>query len=81
MNLVNRRKEFFRVPIEKIVDLVTRHHGEIQFTQAAEASDYRKTLAIRAEREAMVAGKEVQAAVKRVDELRARFDVLKKATA
>jgi DNA repair exonuclease SbcCD ATPase subunit len=82
VNLVNRRKEFFRVPIEKVVDLVTTHHGQIEFTQAAEASDYRKTLAIRAEREAMIAGKEMQAsAVKRVDELRARFDVLKKATA
>jgi hypothetical protein len=82
VNLVNRRKEFFRVPIEKVVDLVTKHHGRIEFTQLAEASEYRKTLAIRAEREAMVAGRAVHAvAVKKVDELRARFEDFKKATA
>jgi hypothetical protein len=82
VNLVNHRKEFFRVPIEKVVDLVATHHGQISFTQAAEASEFRKTLAIRAEREAMVSGKETQkSAAKRVDELRGRFELLRKATA
>lgn len=81
VNLVNRRKEFFRVPIEKIVDLVTLHHGKFDFTLTGEAMEFRKTLAIRAEREAMVAGRDAhKAAVIKVDEMQARLAALQKAT-
>ena len=48
INLVNERKEFFGVSIQDIARAVTRCHGEIQITLAAEARDYRKTLAMRA---------------------------------
>lgn len=80
VNLVNRRKEFFRVPIEKIVDLVSAHHGHFEFTLSGEAVEYRKTLAIRAEREAMVAGRDAhKAAVLKVDEMQARLAALRNA--
>jgi Domain of unknown function (DUF4041)/Meiotically up-regulated gene 113 len=82
INLVNHRKEYFRVPLEKIVDLVAQHHGAIQITKAADAAEFRKSLSIRAEREAMVAGKALHAsAVTRADEVRARYEELRKATA
>ncbi|MCA1567271.1 MAG: DUF4041 domain-containing protein [Acidobacteria bacterium] len=46
VNRVNERKEFFRVTIEEIAEAVHNNHGEIEFTLAAEAADYRKTLAL-----------------------------------
>ena len=46
INRVNERKEFFRVTIEEIAEAVRQHHGEIEFTLAAEAVEYRKTLAM-----------------------------------
>jgi Meiotically up-regulated gene 113 len=46
VNRVNERKEFFNVTIEEIAEVVRQHHGEIAITLAAEAADYRKTLAI-----------------------------------
>lgn len=46
VNRVNERKEFFRVTIEEIADIVRQHHGEIAITMAAEARDYRQTLAM-----------------------------------
>jgi hypothetical protein len=77
-----QRKEYFRVPLEKIIDLVTQHHSKFDFHQTADAGDFRKTLAIRAEREAMIFGKAAHAsALSRVDEVKARFEQLKKATA
>jgi hypothetical protein len=45
VNRVNERKEFFRVEIEQIATEVRKHRAEITFTMAAEAEDYRKTLA------------------------------------
>jgi hypothetical protein len=45
VNRVNERKEFFRVSIEEIADAVRKNHGDIQVTLAAEAVEYRKTLA------------------------------------
>jgi hypothetical protein len=82
VNLVNRRKEYFRVPLEKIIDLVTLHHGPIQLTRVSDSVEYHKSLAIRAEREAMVAGKLAHAsAVSRADQVKARYEELKKATA
>lgn len=46
VNRVNERKEFFRVTIEEIAKVVRQHHGEIEITLAAEAAEYRKTLAV-----------------------------------
>ena len=48
INLVNERKEFFGVSIHDIAQAVRTSHGEIQVTLAAEARDYRKTVALRA---------------------------------
>jgi hypothetical protein len=45
-NRVNERKEFFNVTIEEIVEVVRQHHSEVEITLAAEAADYRKTLAM-----------------------------------
>jgi hypothetical protein len=46
VNQVNFRKEFFRVSIEEIADIVRQHHGEIEIIKDAEAVEYRKTLAL-----------------------------------
>jgi hypothetical protein len=46
VNRVNMRKEFFQVNIEEIAEAVRKHHGEIEFTQIAEAIEYRKTVAM-----------------------------------
>jgi hypothetical protein len=45
LNRVNERKEFFHVSIDDIARVVAEHHGTIEFTLAAEAEEYRKTLA------------------------------------
>ncbi|HXA17191.1 MAG TPA: DUF4041 domain-containing protein [Thermoanaerobaculia bacterium] len=48
LNLVNKRKEFFRVSIEEL-DSVAREKGlKIYFTRLAEAREYRETLTMRA---------------------------------
>ena len=41
LNRVNARKEFFRVSLGEIQQFVHRHHGQIDFTLAAEAHDFR----------------------------------------
>lgn len=46
VNLINERKEFFRATIEEIAKAVRENHGEIEITMAAEAVEYRKTLAM-----------------------------------
>ena len=46
VNLVNKRKEFFTVSLPDI-EQVAQDHGSVQFTLAAEAEEYRKTLALR----------------------------------
>jgi hypothetical protein len=51
VNLVNERKEFFQAPIDEIASAVRQHHGDIEVTLLAEAQEYRKTVALRAERE------------------------------
>ena len=43
---MNARKEFFRAAIDEIVEAVRDNHGEIEITRAAEAKDYRQTLAL-----------------------------------
>ena len=49
VNRVNERKEFFRVSIDDITIAVQEHHGQIEVTRAADAEEYRKTIAILAE--------------------------------
>jgi hypothetical protein len=46
VNLVNKRKEFFRVSLDEIEAVIKPKHGEVQFTKLAEAEDYNKTLAV-----------------------------------
>jgi predicted nuclease with TOPRIM domain len=46
INLVNPRKEFFRVTLDEIASIVRENHGEVEFTLKAEAAEYRQTKAI-----------------------------------
>ncbi|GAA4379640.1 hypothetical protein GCM10023186_17240 [Hymenobacter koreensis] len=46
VNQVNYKKEFFRVSLPEIAEAVQVHHAVIEFTLAAEAAEYRKTLAV-----------------------------------
>ncbi|MFL6244398.1 MAG: DUF4041 domain-containing protein [Thermoanaerobaculia bacterium] len=47
VNRVNAKKEFFKVTIDDIVATVRQHHAaDVTITLAAEASEYRKTVAI-----------------------------------
>lgn len=50
INLVNERKEFFAVEIDEVVRVVRENHGDVLITKAAEAEEYRKTVALLAER-------------------------------
>lgn len=45
LNRVNFRKEFFRVSLTEIATAVNEFHGAIEFTELADAEDYRKSLA------------------------------------
>ncbi len=47
LNLMNSRKEFFNVELAEIESIVVSNHGEIEFTQLAEAREYRETEALR----------------------------------
>ena len=44
LNLVNKRKEFFRVSIEELETLAKEKELKIYFTRLAEAREYRETL-------------------------------------
>ena len=46
INKVNNRKEFFRIPLEKIRAFAAEQGLETTFTMAAEAREYRETLAL-----------------------------------
>ncbi|WP_233190475.1 MULTISPECIES: DUF4041 domain-containing protein [unclassified Sporosarcina] len=48
LNLINERKEFFKVSLEEIQDVVERNHDKtIEFKTTALAEDYRQTIAHR----------------------------------
>jgi hypothetical protein len=47
LNTVNLRKEFFGVTLAEIEEAVHRHHGTIEFTKIAEASEWRASVATR----------------------------------
>jgi len=49
VNLVNFRREFFRVTLDEIREAVKKHFGEVTFVRVPEAEEYRKTRAIREE--------------------------------
>lgn len=45
MNKINPRKEFFKVPLSKIMDIVKNNYNStVEFTMIAEAKQYRETL-------------------------------------
>ncbi len=46
VNRVNLRKEFFRVELDTIIDLIKQHHGEIEYIADPEALQYRETLSM-----------------------------------
>jgi hypothetical protein len=46
VNKVNFRKEFFRVDLDSIRQIVEANHGIVEFQAAPEASEYRQTLEI-----------------------------------
>jgi len=46
VNKVNRRKEFFNISLREVADAVTRLRGQIEFTQLAEAEEFRRTQGI-----------------------------------
>lgn len=47
VNLVNERKEFFHVTLDEVARAVTELHGEVELTLAAEAAEYRQSVALR----------------------------------
>lgn len=52
INKVNNRKEFFRTDIQKIIDVVKDHHGEVEYIVNPAALQYYKTLEVEAVPEA-----------------------------
>jgi hypothetical protein len=52
VNLVNERKEFFKIDLEELTLIVRRLHGEIEFVRIPEAKEYRQTAAQRQAQEA-----------------------------
>jgi hypothetical protein len=46
LNRVNLRKEFFRVGLDQIRNVVERHHGNVEYVADAEALEYRESSAM-----------------------------------
>jgi len=46
VNLVNTRKEYFRVDAHELESVVRKHGSEVEFTLAADAEEYYKSMAI-----------------------------------
>jgi hypothetical protein len=53
---VNPRKEFFRVSLDEIDEVVRKHHGEFKSSKMAEAIECRKTMALLASQTENVSG-------------------------
>jgi len=49
VNRINERKEFFRVPLQKIMEVVQENQGEIEWVYYPDAKDYRQTIAMNKE--------------------------------
>jgi hypothetical protein len=45
LNLINLRREYFRVTLEEVIAAVAEHFGEITFVKFPEAAEYRETMA------------------------------------
>jgi hypothetical protein len=56
VNLINLRKEYFKVSLEEIETFAQSQSVSVQFTKLAEAREYRETLAMREQREKSGAG-------------------------
>ncbi len=52
LNLVNQRKEFFKVELEHIEEVVRERFQDAEFTLTAEASEYRESASIRTQKTA-----------------------------
>ena len=52
VNLINQRKEFFRVSLDDVEEIVKNNNGTVEFTKLAEAKEYRETLNLLAENNA-----------------------------
>ena len=52
VNLVNRRKEFFRVSVQELSQFMDSSAHDVELTLLAEAKEYRETLAILEQRKA-----------------------------
>jgi hypothetical protein len=48
VNLVNPRREYFRVSLDEIRAAVDKHHGLVSFVLSPEAEEWRKTQSMRA---------------------------------
>lgn len=46
VNMINHRREFFRVTLDEVRKAVARHHGITTFTTSPEAAEYRQTMAM-----------------------------------
>lgn len=47
LNLINRRREYFRVSLDEIRAAVAKHHSEVTFVTTHAADEYRKSAAMR----------------------------------
>jgi hypothetical protein len=67
VNLVNMRKEYFRIGLEEIEAFASSQGVKVEFTKLAEAREYRETLAVREQKKngaaAAVAGTTTKTAV------------------
>lgn len=53
LNYVNRRREYFNLPLEEIEKVVKENDGEIEFIIEPEAKEYRESLVIREQMQAV----------------------------
>jgi hypothetical protein len=44
VNKTNPRKEYFKIDLQTILQVVTEHHGEVQYVADAEALQFRQSL-------------------------------------
>lgn len=51
VNKINLRKEFFRVDLARIVELVEQHHGAVEYEADPEALEYLETIALESDTE------------------------------
>ncbi len=52
LNYVNRRREYFNLPLREIEKVVKENHGEIEFIIEPEAKEYRESLVVREQMQA-----------------------------